>query len=148
MEIAIFWLAFAVISGWVLRRFYFATDADLVDRLRIVALIIGAAVLALLGWQLTWQSNGGIVAPLFLTVISTATFCTKNFKLLKIGSLANVVATVLLFAVMIQLMPGTVRLEFGDTLPIIAALLMLVNIVVGLLLWHQLQERDKLKTQK
>lgn len=157
-EIAIFWFTFSIISGWVLRRYYFAKDTVLLEHLRIVALIIEAATIGLFffpwlpeaqggfsGWQMIVRGNGGMITLFFLLFVSIALFLTKNPKLLKTGAVSHVVATVLIFAVMMQALPGTVQLTLRDIAPIIAAFLLLVNTLVVFLLWHQLQRRDTLK---
>lgn len=156
---ALFWFAFVVISGWVLRRCYFQNDKALSGRLRIFALIIEAAVIGLFffpwlpktlggnsGWQIILQGNADMILMSLLILLSFASFCTDNSRLLKIGAVSHIVASLLIFEVMIRLMPGTVQLVLRDTAPIIAIFLMVINTLAVLLLWHQLQKRDKIKT--
>ncbi len=154
-ETAIFWFIFSIISSLVLRRFYFSKDAALPERLRVVAFIIEAATIGLFffpwlpeaqggfsGWQMIVQSNVGMSTLFFLLLGSIALFLTKNHKLLKIGAVSHIAATVLIFAVMTQALPGTVQLTLRDIAPIVAAILMLINVLVVFLLWHQLQKWD------
>lgn len=86
-----------------------------------------------------------MIALFCLVLVSMILFFTKNPKLLKTGAVSHITATVLIFAVMIRALPETVQLGLRDIAPIIAALLMLINIVVVLLLWHQLQKRNGIK---
>jgi len=87
----------------------------------------------------------GMVFLATLLVVALVAFLGfQRSMFLKAGAVAHSIATVTLFVVMTQIMPGTVALTFRDIAPIIAALLSLTNTVVVLLLWHQLQKRDKL----
>ena len=157
-EMAIFWFIFAIACGWILRRFYFSKDAALANHLRVTALIVQATIIGSFffswlprvlggfsGWQIILQGNVGMMALFLLVFISLTFFLTKNHKLLKIGAVLHTVATVLIFSVMIQMMPGTVQLALRDIAPIVAAILMLINMLVVFLLWHQLQKQEKHK---
>ncbi|MDO8474055.1 MAG: hypothetical protein Q7S62_00670 [bacterium] len=158
---AIFWFVFITVSSWLLRRFYFSKGAVPLERLRLAAFIIELVTIGLFffpwlpklhggfsGWQMIVQGNVGVVTLFFLLLGSIALFLTKNLKLLKLGAALHITATVLIFVVMIQALSGTIQLAFRDIAPIIAALFMLINTVVVLLLWHILQKRDKLKIEK
>jgi hypothetical protein len=67
-------------------------------------------------------------------------FISRKPLLSKIGILAHFVATIFLFGLMIYIFPDTVTLKFRDTAPIFAALILLLNNIVLLLFWHQLQK--------
>lgn len=155
---AIFWFAFSLISSWVLRRYYFTKDRVLRERLRVTAFIIEATTVGLFffpwlpeaqggfsGWQMIVRGNVGTITLFCLVSVSMILFFTKNPKLLKTGAVLHITAAVLIFAVMMQALPGTVQLGLRDIAPIIAALLLLVNTLIVLLLWHQLQRRDTRK---
>lgn len=157
-ETAIFWFVFAVISSWILRRFYFPKYIELQEHLRVVASMIEMATIGLFffpwlptmqggfsGWQMILRGNIGMISLFVLLLVSIALFLTKSYNLFKIGAVLHVAATILIFAVMIQALPGTIQLVFRDIAPIIAAFLLVVNTLVVLLLWNQLQKRDKLK---
>ena len=90
------------------------------------------------GWNLALRGKAGAIALFLLLIIST-----RNSKFIAIGALSHIVATALIFAVMIQALPGTTRLELRDTAPIIIALLLLANTVIVLLLWNQLQKQER-----
>lgn len=74
---------------------------------------------------------------LITLLISRRPFMTK------IGMLAHFFATIFLFGMMIYTFPEAISLKFRDTAPILAALILLVNNVVLLLLWNQLQKQTK-----
>ena len=151
METAFFWIAFPLISFWVLKTFYFPRDPLKLNNLRKTAFWIDYIVLVLFffpwlpqvqgrttGWELIQQGN--IVVLLLGVLISGSmlTFFTKNKALLKAGSIAHIASSILFIAVMISFMPGTVVLDLGSMAAIIASLLLLSGNVVVLLLWQQL----------
>lgn len=160
-EVAIFWFAFVIVSIWILRRFYFSKNTALSDRLRLVAFVVEAATIGLFlfpwlpktqggfsGLSLVLHGNAGATALLTLLCISLGLFLTRNSRLLTIGAVSHIVATVLIFAVMNQMLPGTVRLGLRDVAPVIVALFLLVNTVIVLLLWHQLQKIGLIRTHE
>ena len=153
---AIFWLGLMTVSGWVLRRFYFSYDAKLPERLRLAALVIELAIIGLFffpwlpesrggafGWQIALQGNVGMILLIILLLSAVGLFLTKNSRLLKLGASLHFVANILIFVVMIRLLPETIQLTLGDIAPIVATLLLGVNTVVVMLLWHQLQKQEQ-----
>lgn len=156
METVFFWIAWGLISFWALRTFYFSFSKKKLDNLRKAALGIHLAVLILvfLPWlppSLGGQSGlglvleGNLIALLFfvLLVVSLLLFFMKGSMVLKLASVATIVNAFVLFALMMQIRPGTFTLTIFDIAPIIAMLLLLVGDVVVLLLWQQLQLRVK-----
>jgi hypothetical protein len=147
-----------VLSAWVLRRFYFPRGAAIVTRLRLAAVALEVATLGLFflpflpearggltGWGLAAQGQWGIVVFLMLAVASTGLFLTKHHFLLKSGAVVHVLATILFFGVIISIFPETLVLTLRDIAPIIISLLMLTNMLVAFLLWHQLQKSERSK---
>lgn len=156
MGTIVFWIAFALISSWILRRFYFSKDKNLSRRLRVVAGILHVLVFTLLffpwipgphggltGWGVILQGDmvmtflAGLLAFSFVTL-----FVPKKLILAKAGILVHVATILLLFGFMIYTFPGTVTLALRDTAPIFATLILLINNVVLLLLWHELDKRS------
>ena len=155
-EIAIFWFALAILSGWILRQFYFSKSAALIEYFRYFAFIVETITIGLFffpwlpqarggfsGWNLALHGNAGAIALLLLLIISTGLFLSRNSKFIIIGAVSHILATLLIFAVMIQALPETTRLVFRDAAPIIIALLLLANTVIVLLLWNQLQKQER-----
>ena len=148
-----FWIAFGTISSLVLRYFYFSKNATLLRRLRFTAGLLETVVLVLLlfpwfpgahgysGWGLVLQGNdAGMTILTILLVFTTASLLFKKQSLFKAGAISHFIATPLMFGLMIKMMPGTVKLTMGDTAPIFAVFILLINNVVLLLLWNQLQK--------
>lgn len=146
-----FWIAWFLVSAWVLREFYFSPSKEKLNKLRKAAFGVDLLVLILFflpwlplsnggfsGWQLVLQGNLLVIILFVLIVFSTAGFVTKNSLLLKVTATSNIISSVLFIAVMIRLLPGTITLTFYSMAPIIASLLLLVGNVVVLLLWQQL----------
>ncbi|MDP3940970.1 MAG: hypothetical protein Q8Q49_01535 [bacterium] len=161
MEAAFFWIAWGLISFWALKTFYFSFSKEKLDGLRKTALGINLAVLVLtfLPWlpqSLGGQSGlavaleGNVLALLFLVLIVTSAliFLTKDSSLLKFAAITTIVNTFLLFILMYQLRPGTFILTPYDIVPIAAVLFLLVGDVVALLLWQQLQIKDRKRKRK
>src|SRR3989344_1513609 len=130
-EIAVFWFIFIIISGWILRRFYFSKSVTLIEHFRHSVFIVEIITIGLFffpwlpkvqggfsGWNLALRGNAGAIALFLLLIISTGLFSSRNSKFIAIGALSHIVATALIFAVMIQALPGTTRLELRDTAPI------------------------------
>lgn len=153
-ETTIFWLGFAIISGWVLKKFYFSKNAILSRQLRIAAIILIFGVFVLLlfpwlpeahggptGWGIILQGDAPMIILAGLLFFTLATFfIPRQLFLTKIGILTHFVATIFLFGLMIYTFPNTITLKFRDTVPIFAALILLINNIVLLLFWHQLQK--------
>lgn len=152
-----FWLSFGLISSLVLRYFYFSKNATLLRRLRLAAAVFIIAVFALLffpwlpegrggptGWGAIFQGNAPMVILAGLLGFTLVTLFMPGRPLLsKIGVIAHLAAIIFLFGLMIYTYPVTVSLKFRDTAPIFAFLIMLINNVVLLALWHQLQINKK-----
>ena len=154
---AFFWFAFALVSGWVLRHVYFSKDKTLSRKLRITAGLIFIAIFVLLffpwlpgahggdsGWGVVLQGDVAmtlIAGLLWFSFISL--FFPKRPILAKVGVLSNVAAIIVLFGYMIDTVPNTITLTARDVAPIIVALLLLVNNLVLLLLWNELDKSKK-----
>lgn len=156
MERIVFWVAWGIISFWALKTFYYSFNKSKFEGLRKSALGVNLAVLILtfLPWLplslgeksgLTLAMEGNLLAVLFLTflIISIILFLTKNKSNLKIASIVTIINTFILFALMMQIRPGTFTLTLFDVAPIIAFLLLLVCDVAVLLLWQQLQLKSR-----
>ena len=163
METALFWIAWGLISFWALKMFYFSFSKEKLERLRKAALGVNLAflILTFLPWlpastaggtlplsgksglALALEGNIPILLLIILLISSIFLFLTKDASFLKIGSIATMVNTLLLFTIMYSLRPGTFTLTPFDIAPIIAMLLLLVGDVVVLLLWQQLQLKER-----
>ena len=156
METVLFWIVWGLISFWALKTFYYSFSGKKLEGLRKTALGIHLAVfiLAFLPWLppslggktgLTLALEGNVYAMLFvfLLVGSVVIFLMKDIFLLKIASSATIVNTIVLFVIMNTLRPGSFVLTLYDIAPIIAVLLFLVCDVVVLLLWQQLQLKER-----
>lgn len=156
MESAIFWIVWGIISFWALKTFYYSFSKAKLDGLRKAAFGISLAVLILtfLPWLpltfggktgLSFAFEGNFLAVLFIIflIISILLFLTKTPSNLKIASITTFANTFVLFILMMQLRPGTFTLTLFDIAPIIAFMFLLVGNVVVLLLWQQLQMKQK-----
>lgn len=156
METVLFWIAWGLISFWVLRTFYYSFSKEKLDRLRKSALGINLAVLVLafLPWlppELGGKTGsalaleGNFLAILFVILLlsSIVLFLNKKTVQLKLGLAATIINTFLLFILMLQLRPGTFNLTWYDIAPIIAVLSLLVCDVIVLLLLQQLQLKKR-----
>ncbi len=156
METAIFWIAWGIISFWALKTFYYSFSKEKLESLRKAALGINLAVLVLtfLPWLppalggktgLTLALEGNILSVLFfiLLLISIVLFLTKEATFLKLAACATIANTFILFILMYQLRPGTFVLTLYDIAPIIAVMFLLVGDLVVMLLWQQLQLKER-----
>ena len=145
-----FWIPWFLISFFVLRTFYANYKATYVRALRLTALGINVLVLALFffpwlpesgttGWQILTEWNLGVIGMFILLLAAASTFLASRPIVIKTGAVLQIIAGISFIAVMAGLLPGTTTLTLLYIAPIIASLLLLVNIVVVLLLWHQLQ---------
>ncbi|MBI2035927.1 MAG: hypothetical protein HYT12_04610 [Candidatus Liptonbacteria bacterium] len=153
MKTAIFWLAWAIVSVFVLRTFYFRYSENRLKQLRYSAIVLELIIVAL--FTFPWLPDGttgfgviltghlGIITALILLVIPLTAFFSASSLFLKSGVLSHGMATVVFFVSMILLIPGTVMLTTNMIAPIVAAMLMLINIVIGLSLWQQLQLKER-----
>lgn len=149
-----FWITFSIISSLIFRHLYFSKNAILLRKLRVVAatLIVGVFILLFFpwlpeahggpsGWGVILQGDVPMVILAGLLIFTLITlFIPHKLILIKTGVLAHIAATIFLFAIMINAFPGTVSLEFRDTAPIFAAMILLANNIVLLLVWNQLQK--------
>lgn len=162
METAFFWIAWGLISFWTLKTFYFSYNKEKLKRLRFTALGINLSVLILFflpwlpgsteipqlvasrtGWQLFTEGHIDIALFFILLLGSIFLFLTKDKLFLKIASGFNIINSILIFVIMMRLMPGTFKLTLNDIAPIVAAMILLVSNVVVLLLWQQLQLKER-----
>lgn len=152
MPTAFFWIAWGLISFWALKTFYYSFSKEKLEKLRQAALGINVAVLilVLLPWLppelggktgLNLALGRNIIAILFviLLLFSSAFLLMRDLSLLKTAAIGTIINTFLLFILMYQLRPNTFVLTLYDMAPIVAILFLLVNDVVVLLLWQQLQ---------
>lgn len=156
-----FWVTWALISSWVLKNFYFTFDDKKIDKLRKTVFGIDLSVLVLFflpwldmnsrgisGWELIMNGNFLVFVLFILIMASAVIFLTKEHELLKIGASSHVIASVLFIVTMVRLMPETFILTINSIAPIIASLLLLVGNVIVLLLWQQLQLKEKAGKRK
>lgn len=161
MSTTFFWVAWAVISYWAVKTFYYSFSKDKFDRLRKSAIFINLSVfiLAFLPWippalggksgiMLAWEGNIFAVLYILLIIVSIVLFFSKTPSNYKIASAATIANTFVLFFLMRQLRPGTYTVTRFDIAPIIAVLVLLVGDVVVLLLWQQLQLKSTKKKRK
>ncbi len=158
METVFFWIAWGLISFWVLKTFYFSYNKDKLQKLRLTAFGIDLSILILFflpwlpstqggatGWELIQQGNMLVIILGILITGSTLTFLTKDKSLFKVGAVSHITASIFIIFTMIRLMPGTFTLTLQSIAPIVASLLLLVGNVVVLLLWQQLQLKIRKK---
>ncbi len=156
METAFFWIAWGIISFWALKTFYYSFSKEKLERLRKAGLGINVAVLILtfLPWLppelggktgLNLALEGNILSALFVILLltSSALLLMRDSSLLKTAAIGTIVNTFILFILMYQLRPRTFVLTWYDVAPIVAILLLLVCDVIVLLLWQQLQLKEK-----
>lgn len=151
MQTVSFWIFFPLISFWSLKTFYFSRNVTKLTQLRKAAFWANYVVLILFlfpwlplaqgrttGWELIQRGNQTVSFLGILIVSSSLAFLTRNRTFLKTGVVTHIISSILFIAAMINLMPGTVILDFGSVAPIIASLLLLSGNVAVLLLWQQL----------
>ncbi len=156
METVFFWIAWGIISVWVLKTFYFSFSKEKFERLWKTAIGINISVLILVFLPWLPQSHGGktglaialegnLLTALFivLLLVQAILFIIKESTLLKLAVISMVINTFVLFILMLQLRPESFTLTLFDIAPIIAALFLLLGNVVGLLLWQQLKLKEK-----
>ena len=152
METLFFWIAWGIISVWALRTFYFSFSKEKLERLRktSVGLTASVLVLTLLPWlppflgganavSLALGGNTLAILLFVLLIISLIFFFQKEYLFLKIAAVLTVLATLVLFALMVIIRPGTFTLSLYDIAPIVAVLILLTLDVVVFLLWQQMQ---------
>lgn len=155
-ETIIFWIAWGIISFWALKTFYYSFSKEKFNSLRKAALGFNLSVLIIyfLPWLppslgaksgVTLSFEGNILAVLLLIflIASIILLLTKTPSNLKIASSAIIIDTFILFALMMQVRPGTFVLSLFDIAPIAAFILLLTCDAVVLLLWQQLELGDR-----
>lgn len=150
----LFWVPWFLISFFVLRTFYANYKVAYVKALRLAALGINVLTLFLFffpwipnmgstGWQMLLIGNYWVIAMFALLTVTACLFLASKPHILKAGAILQIIAGILFIIIMIDLMPKTYILTLRFVAPILASLLLLVNIVVVLVLWHQLQLKEK-----
>ena len=161
MQTFFYWIVWGLVSFWTLKTFYYSFSKEKLKRLRKAALGINFAVfiLSLLPWLppelggisgFTLVLQGNMLSVLFIILLltSTALFLTKDSSFLKTAAIGTIVNTFILFILMYQLRPGTFILTLYDIAPIMAVLFLLVCDVIALLLWQQLQLKERIWKKK
>lgn len=154
MKIIFFWTAWFLISFWVLKTFYFSASQEKIKRLRLAAFGIDLMVLILFflpwltatgqsGWELMLAKEGLVILVFGIILLSAVLVLFSSSPANRTGAVLQGGVAVLFIAMMIKLMPGTVVLSMRHIAPILAALLLLINFVVVLLLWQQLQLKER-----
>ncbi|MBI2617241.1 hypothetical protein HYW55_03855 [Candidatus Gottesmanbacteria bacterium] len=151
METALFWILWGLISFWALKTFYYSFSKRNLEKLRIAAFGIDLSVFVLTFIQIfVLIREGNFIALLFflLLIISIILFAINTPQSLKLGASAMIANTFILFLLMTKLRPGTFILTRFDIGPIIAVMLLLMGDVVVLLLWQQLQLKERKRRKK
>ncbi|MEK7618602.1 MAG: hypothetical protein AAB410_05660 [Patescibacteria group bacterium] len=157
MRTIFFWTAWFLISFWVLKTFYFSASQEKIKRLRFAAVGIDILVLILFflpwltatgqsGWELIAAKESLVILVFGMVLLSAVLVLFPSPSANKIGAVLQSGSAALFIAMMIKLMPGTVTLTLRYVAPILVSLLLLINIIIVLLLWQQLQLRDKSHT--
>lgn len=154
METFLFWILWFLISLIILKTFYTRHKAAYVLALRRA--VIGIDILALFlfffpwipgteitGWNIAMDKNLLVAIILVLLAGSFFLLLASRPLFLKIGAIFQSTAGVLFIIAMIQVFPGTVTISLRHVAPIIASMLLLINIVIVLVLWQQLQIQEK-----
>lgn len=151
-RIGAFWVVLGLACAWILPRYYYARAPERARELRYATMVMD--MLVLLSLALPWipASRGGpmpglaviasgnilLIAFTLSVVCALILFSIHTLQTLwKIGACLQILATFLLFAAMLRLLPGTFALKIGESAPIAAVLLLLAGNVAALLLWHQ-----------
>ena len=155
MKTLLFWIPWSVLSFIILGTFYAKYKTAYVRALKIGA--FGVNVLVLFLFFFPWIPESGATglgllrggnywAWIIFGLLCSASvlYCVPRTSLLKTGALMQCLGAVLMIVAMTQLVPGTVTLSFRFIAPIVASLLLLINSVIALVLWHQLQLKDKI----
>lgn len=153
---ALFWIVWFVVCSWVVKNFYYTYRKKYVQNLKYLALLLNLLVLAvflfpwlpqsrggLSGWQLLISGEPRVILFFLFLFVSLTLFLAKSQKLLKVGAIINIINSVFIIILFMGLLPGETRLTFRESGPIAAAIILLVNNVVVLLLWHQLQLKSR-----
>ncbi len=154
METLLFWIPWFLASFLILKVFYANYKASYVRALRRTA--FGIDILALFlfflpwipgteksGWDIIMEKNLWAIVIFILLACATFFLFFSRSLFLKIGAIFQNVTGVLFIVAMTQIVPGTVIISLKYIAPIVASLLLLVNIVIVLVLWQQLQNQEK-----
>ena len=95
------------------------------------------------GLALIRSGNALVTLAAGAILFSAGFFLFVSPLLNKLGVVAEAAAIPIFLAAMMRLQPGTFTLTLGFVSPMVAALLLISNTVVTLLLWHQLQLKEK-----
>mgnify|MGYP001558579706 CR=1 FL=1 len=149
-----FWLSFGLLAPMILANFYYHKGKKRRNQLRLASMVFQLVAFVLLffpwvetegvvksGFSLTMAGNWGLIAYLAALLFSLVLIVSLESKHNILGAKVALVNSVWLFVIMLRLFPETKRLSSTDIAPIVSVLLMLVNNVAVLLLWHQLQKK-------
>lgn len=156
MQTVWFWILWGGISFWLLRTFYYGYNKKKLETLRRCAfgLELGTAVLFFppwlpqslggqTGWELVRRGESAPAAVLLLIFVSILLLILKKAHLLKLAALTHMFTSVLFIVTMIKLLPDTYRFNLREIAPMIVALFLLIGNVAVLLLWQQVQMKEK-----
>lgn len=154
METFFFWILWFLVSFVILKKFYIQYKAAYVLALRRAA--IGIDILALFlfffpwipgaeitGWNIAADKNLWVAIVLVFLAGSIFLLLASRPIFLKIGAIFQSTAGVLFIIAMTQVFPGTIKISLKHVAPVIIALLLLINIVIVLVLWQQIQIQEK-----
>ena len=156
MNTVFFWIAWLLISAWVLRTFYFSFEKKKLRRLKLTSFGIDLSALILFffpwlpatkgGWsagQLILQGDMLLLFLLLLVVSAGVLFLTNGHTLLKLGASLHIAASIFFFIPVLRLMPDTITVTWYSIAPMVTSLLLLTGNVFVLMLWQQLQLNEK-----
>ena len=153
-----FWTGLGLACAWLLPRYYYAHGAQRAAELRRATAAMDTFVL--LSLLLPWipASRGGPVTGITVLFQGNALFAAfalsvavalillgtaRHAMFLKGAACMQILATFLLFAAMLRMLPGNIVISsLTETAPFAAALLLLCSNVAVLLLWHQMEHRE------
>lgn len=151
MQTAFFWIVWGIASSWLLSHFYFTYNKEALERFRYLTVGINLSIFGLLflpwlsfrasgltGWQLIVQGNIFLGWLAFFLIVSTLFLLSNAARFMKLAVVLQIISSVWIFVAMKKLVPGTVTLDFKDTAPIFATLLLLTSNVTGLMMWQQI----------
>ncbi len=154
METLLFWIPWFLASFLILKVFYANYKASYVRALRRTA--FGIDILALFlfflpwipgteksGWDIIMEKNLWAIVIFILLACATFFLFFSRSLFLKIGAIFQSVTGILFIIAMTQIVPGTVTISLSHVAPIIASFLLLINIVIVLVLWQQIQIQEK-----
>ena len=154
MRTLFFWTAWFLVSAWVLKTFYFSAKEKHIRRLRRTAFGINFLALILFflpwlptagetGWELIMAGRGLVILVFGAVLLSAVLLFLSSSAANKAGAGLEGASAMLFIIMMVRLSPGTFALNANSIAPIIASLLLIINFVVVLLLWQQLQLKER-----